>query len=227
MDNASAHAASEYDGNIERSIPYHAALHAEVLRFVAVARPNPARWLDTGCGTGTLVARALARFPSTQFHVADPSPAMLEQARTKLAGLDRVTLLPPAGSAALATVLDANASFDVITAVQCHHYLDRSGRREALGACRDRLVQGGVLLAFENVRPATDTDLPLAKRYWAAYQVEMGKTPADAQSHVDRLDHEFFPITVDQHLALLVDLGFASVGLLWFSYLQAGFYAIR
>jgi tRNA (cmo5U34)-methyltransferase len=83
------------------------------------------------------------------------------------------------------------------------------------------------LLAFENVRPADDADLALAKRYWAAYQIEMGKTPAEAQSHVDRLDREFFPISVDEHLTLLRDLGFASVGLLWFSYLQAGFYAIR
>jgi hypothetical protein len=32
-DNASAHASTDYDAQVETSIPYHTALHREVLRF--------------------------------------------------------------------------------------------------------------------------------------------------------------------------------------------------
>lgn len=226
-DNATAHAAADYDAIIERSIPYHATLHLEVLRFAAVVHPSAARWLDTGCGTGTLVARALSRFPATRFWLADPSPAMLDEARAKLAGADRITFLPPAGSADLAAALPADARFDVVTAVQSHHYLDRAGRRRAVAACRDRLAPGGLFVAFENVRPADDAGLALGKRYWAAYQMEMGKAPAEALAHVDRLGTEFFPITVEEHLALLREVGFGTTGLLWYSYLQAGVFGIR
>lgn len=228
-DNASALAAADYDAQIERTIPYHAAIHAEALRFAATVHPAPARWLDTGGGTGTLVARALARFPATRFSLADPSAAMLEQARARLAGAgaERVAILPPAGSRDLARALDPAARFEVVTAVLCHHYLDREGRRAAVAACRERLAPGGVFIAFEIVRPADEAALPLAKRYWAAYQVEMGKPPADAQAHVDRLGREVFPITLDEHLALLREVGFERCGLLWYSYLQAGVYGMR
>jgi tRNA (cmo5U34)-methyltransferase len=229
QDNATAHPAADYDELIERTIPYHAAIHAEALRFAAVVQPAPARWLDSGCGTGTLVARALPRFPATRFILADPSSAMLEEARAKIAGAasERVTILPPAGSRDLPGVLDPASRFDVLTAILSHHYLDLAGRREAVAACRKLLAPRGVLITFENVRPADEAALAVAKRYWAAWQVDMGKSTHEAQAHVDRLGREVFPITIEENLSLLREVGFGTCGLLWFSYLQAGFWAIR
>jgi len=38
---------------------------------------------------------------------------------------------------------------------------------------------------------------------------------------------EVFPITIEEHLKLLKECGFTSVNVLWQSYLQAGFWAIK
>jgi tRNA (cmo5U34)-methyltransferase len=222
-DNARAHASTEYDAQVETSIPYHTAFHREVLRFVKVLAPRPERWLDTGCGTGSLVANALDVFPSTRFYLADPSTGMLEEAKEKLGS--RVSYLGAAGTGAL--TVDAELRFDVVTAIQCHHYLDPPGRRLAVAACHRLLRDGGLFVAFENVRPASDEAVDIGKRYWRAYQVEMGKTPEAARAHVERFDHEFFPITVEEHLKLLREVGFEKVGLLWYSYVQAGVYGIK
>jgi tRNA (cmo5U34)-methyltransferase len=124
-------------------------------------------------------------------------------------------------------MLDPASGFDVVTAILSHHYLDPAGRREAVAACRELLAPGGVFVSFEIVRPADDAALALAKRCWAAWQVEQGRSPGEAQAHVDRLGREVFPITIEEHLALLREVGFATCGLLWFSYSQAGFWAMR
>jgi tRNA (cmo5U34)-methyltransferase len=183
-------------------------------------------WLDTGCGTGNMVAKALPLFPSTRFLLADPSAAMLDQARVKLAAADagRVTFLGAAGSRELAL---APASCDVVTAIECHHYLDREGRRAAVGACHRLLAKGGLFICFENSRPTSARAIEIGKEYWKAYQVRKGKSRDQAEAHLQRFDREYFPITVAEHLELLRESGFGTADLFWYSYMQAGFFAIR
>jgi tRNA (cmo5U34)-methyltransferase len=69
------------------------------------------------------------------------------------------------------------------------------------------------------------TEIGLAN--WRRFQIEQGKSVATAERHIKRFGIEYFPITVGEHLALLKEAGFRTVELLWFSYLQAGFYAIK
>jgi len=57
------------------------------------------------------------------------------------------------------------------------------------------------------------------------FQMERGKSAA--ASHIKRFGVEYFPVSIEEHLSLLRETGFKSVELLWFSYLQAGFYAIK
>ncbi len=225
LDNASAHPAASYDAQVEATIPHHAVIHQEVLRFVRTAMPLAQRWLDTGCGTGTLVAAALPLFTGTRFLLADPSEAMLAQARAKLAAAgERVTILPPAGSADLAV---PPGSLDVVTAILCHHYLDREGRRAALARCHALLRPGGLLVAFENLRQPSARATEITNRYWLAFQLEKGKPEAAARAHLARFDREFFPITAAEHLELLSAVGFETAGVLWQSYAQGGFFALR
>jgi tRNA (cmo5U34)-methyltransferase len=55
--------------------------------------------------------------------------------------------------------------------------------------------------------------------------------PRDIQKHkephFERFDSEYFPITIEEHLKLLRACGFKTVGLFWYSYMQAGFYGIK
>ena len=88
MDNLTAHKASEYDQKVRQTIPFYETIHAEVLRLVKLVKPDVKCWVDTGCGTGRLVAQALSHFPEARFILADPSEAMLEQTRGRLTNGD-------------------------------------------------------------------------------------------------------------------------------------------
>jgi tRNA (cmo5U34)-methyltransferase len=126
MDNLTAHKASDYDQKVRQTIPFYDTIHAEVLRLVQTVKPDVRCWVDTGCGTGHLAEQALGRFPATQFILADPSEAMLQQARARFGNNDntRLHILPPTGSAELLSHVAAETA-DVLTAIQCHHYMQR------------------------------------------------------------------------------------------------------
>ena len=156
MDNLTAYNASEYDGRIRQTIPFYETIHSEVLRLVRLARPDTTCWVDTGCGTGILVRKALEAFPRAQFIIADPSEAMLLQARSRFADAPaaRFRLLPPSDSAGLTSHIPP-AQANVVTAIQCHHYLQPEGRLQALRSCREILRPGGLFITFENISPRT------------------------------------------------------------------------
>ena len=170
-DNLTAHPASRYDDHVRESIPYYDAFHDEAINLMAVYLPNPGLWVDTGCGTGTLIAKAYSRFPDTRFILADPSPAMLELARLKLEGKDRATILSPRET----KDLDISEQPDVITAIQAHHYMRPDLRRESTQKCFDLLKSDGIFITFENVRALTETGTKIGKEYWKGYQEKAGK----------------------------------------------------
>ena len=94
---------------------------------------SPRIWLDTGCGTGSLVNKAIEEFPNTKFLLLDPSEGMLNQARKKLSSCspDRLEFLKASPTQEFSQKLEEQP--DVITAIQCHHYLTREGRVKATG----------------------------------------------------------------------------------------------
>jgi tRNA (cmo5U34)-methyltransferase len=222
-DNLSFHPSGVYDRAVRSTIPYYDCLHQETCAWVRAIRPDVRRWLDTGCGTGTLVARALAVFPEARFTVADPSPEMLSLARERLG--DRVHVLGPCASGALPRELDGG--FQVLTAIQCHHYLDGEGRKAATQRCYELLESGGVFITFENIRPATDPGTAWGLARWRDFQIEHGRSPEETDAHLARFGTEFFPISLDAHLELLHVAGFRTTELLWKSCLQAGFVAMK
>jgi tRNA (cmo5U34)-methyltransferase len=225
-DNTTTYSAGEYEDGVRKTIPYYAFFHEEAFDFVRAASANePKEWLDTGGGTGTLIEKALKQFPQTRFTLADPSPAMLEQAEKKFAGEKRVLILPPVGSAQLPS--EFQGQFDVVSAIQCHHYLKREERRQAVVACRRMLKPGGIFLAFENIRHESDMGMEFAIRRWISFQTSQGKSESEARIPVERINHNTFPITVAEHLALLRECDFADAGQLWFAQMQAGFWAVR
>lgn len=189
--------------------------------------PNPRVWLDTGCGTGTLVKIALTSFPETRFILADPSLDMLKEAKKKLSGITdrRVTFLETAPTQDLSA--EKTGNLDVVTAIQSHHYLSKDNRVKATKVCYDILKPGGVYVTFENTRPMTETGIEIGKRIWKDHQLKNGRSPKAVESHLKRFDAVFFPITVEEHISLLKKTGFRTTELLWYSRMQAGLYGIK
>ena len=97
---------------MRQTIRFYDTIHAKILPFVKLVKPDASGWVDTGCGTARLAHQALERFPSTHFVLADPSEAMLEQARARFPNgePDRLRILPAIGSADLRSQIDANAA---------------------------------------------------------------------------------------------------------------------
>jgi|WetSurMetagenome_2_1015567.scaffolds.fasta_scaffold19127_6 tRNA (cmo5U34)-methyltransferase len=224
-DNASAHNAAEYDAQIRSTIPHYDCFHDETIGLIKAVVPEPANWLDTGCGTGTFVEKAAKIFPKTRFVLADPSPGMLSVAREKLGASKRIKILDPCGTQDIC--LPGTEKFNVVTAIQAHHYLSNYERAKATKVCFERLLPGGVYVTFENIIPASEKGTAIARARWRNYQISVGKDADTVEKHLNRLGVEYLPITVDEHLSLLRKAGFSVVDLLWYSNMQAGFYAIK
>ncbi len=95
--------------------------------------------LDVGCGTGTLLALALKRFPDCSFTGLDGDPAILERAEKKLNG--GATLV-----AGLAHELPfPDASFDAVMSSLVFHHLATDRKHAALRDIRRVLKPGGML----------------------------------------------------------------------------------
>jgi tRNA (cmo5U34)-methyltransferase len=116
---------------------------------------------------------------------------------------------------------------DVVTAIQSHHYLRPSERVDATRVCFDLLRGGGIYVTFENIRPFSERGVEIGKNYWKNFQLASGREAETVDKHLQRFGTEYFPITVEEHLSLLRNSGFQVVEILWYSYMQAGFYCMK
>ena len=220
-DNKSAHNSNVYDDRITSVLPYYREYHAQIIDLVdKLDIPNP-NWLDTGCGTGTLAARVFEKRDDVRFTLADPSVGMLEKAKEKLSGRD-VEFINQSS-----LEISFTDEYDIVTAVQSHHYLQKDERKRAVKNCYEALKESGLFVTFENICMSDPKSDEIAMKRWFAFLEEHGNTPEEVQVQKDRRGVETLPITIEEHINLLRDCGFRSVDMLWTSYLQAGFWAIK
>jgi len=224
-DNKTPHFANEYDNKIRKTIPQYNFFHDETIDLIKTVHPSPSRWLDTGCGTGKLTEKAIESFGNTSFILADPSEAMLNIAKEKKSKNEKLEI-----QYLCACTQDIDCikeSFDVITAIQSHHYLDFDTRKKATVNCFRLLKQDGIYVTFENIRPNTEKGTQIGLERWKRFQLRQGKSEEEVNKHIDRFGIEYYPISIDSHINILHDVGFSIVEALWVSNMQAGFYAIK
>ncbi len=220
-DNKSAYNSAIYDDKIVNVLPYYKEYHGQIIDLVKKMGFKEPDWLDTGCGTGTLARRVLEDRSDVKFTLCDPSEKMLAEAREKLNGRD-IRFLNISSQQIM-----FESEFDVVTAVQCHHYLQREDRKDAVEKCCRALRENGVFITFENIRMTTAESDAIALSRWAQFLADHGNSEEDVQMHLNRRGIEVFPITIEEHIKLLRECGFRSVDLIWTSYLQAGFWAMK
>lgn len=221
-DNKSAYNSFEYDEKICKTLPYYEDFHSQITDLVRAVGLTEINWLDTGCGTGKTAFKALKELDGTKinFTLCDASAEMLKIAEKRLVGGIVYRNIP-------SQELDYKEEFDVVTAVQCHHYLSLEERKTATKKCFDALKHNGIFITFENIRLENSAAEELAVRRWKSFMISNGRSPEEAEKQLERRGKEYFPITVEEHKKLLKDCGFRSAQPLWFSYLQAGFFAIK
>ena len=222
MDNKSAFCVNQYDENIRKVIPFYDEIYEQIFDLIkAYYKDKPLSLLDTGCGTGNLGLLAQKRLRLTELVLCDPSEKMLQDARRKLEGVACRFICKGSEE------IELNESFDVVTAIQSHHYFDRETRIAAVRKCFDLLKQGGLFICFENTAPFSDTGRRIVLDRVENFGIKAGRTPEEARAHSERYNREFFPITITEHLELLRETGFGSAELFWHSYMQSGFYGIK
>ena len=221
IDNRSAYNSNVYDANIINTLPYYREYHNQIMDLVRAMGLKDISWLDTGCGTGTLCSRVLEERDDVRFTLCDPSEQMLERAKEKLQGRDIRFLNVQSQD------LTFDSEFDVVTAVQCHHYLKPDARRTAVMNCCRALKENGVFVTFENIKMTTGESDSIALKRWENFLSDHLNDPEKVAHHMNRRGVEVFPITIEEHIKLLRECGFKSVDVLWTSYLQASFWAIK
>ena len=222
MDNTTPFRVNAYDENVPKVIPFYSELSEQVISVIRAFFPDKRlALLDTGCGTGTFALKALERLDIQRLTLCAPSENMLNDARAKLAG--RNCELLDIGSEKMMFVNE----FDVVTAIQSHHYFDPLTRERAVANCFRALKKGGIFIYFENTAPLTDTGREILLKRLGEYQLSSGRTQEETDSHLARYGVEYFPINIKEHLEMLEQTGFEVCELFWQSYMQCGFYAVK
>ena len=223
MDSATYLNSTEFDKNVERTMPFYGEFHRQTIELLAEMDYVHPRWLDTGCGTGLLIEKAIHCFPDAEFTLADPSEAMIKIASAKFAGNPQIRDIRVCGS----QDLDYNEEYDIVTAIQCHHYLKEEERLEAIDKCFKALKQGGVLVVFEIISPDTEDGLKIAMKRWKTYQLAHDRNETEIDTHLARYGVGYFPISISTHFEILKNAGFKVVEQFWRSHIVSGFYAIK
>jgi len=156
----------------------------------------PRRVLDLGCGDGRLAALVLEARASVEHVVAaDRSEAMLEHARARFAGNDRVAVV----RYDLNEPLDFATEFDLIVSGFAIHHVDDARKKSLFRELRRALDPGGLLLNLEVVKSATP-------RRHQEFLAAIGRTADDPEDNL---------ATIDEQLGWLVAADFVEAECMW------------
>ncbi|MBR6706331.1 MAG: class I SAM-dependent methyltransferase [Clostridia bacterium] len=107
------------------------------------------------------------------------------------------------------------------------HFLHGPDRLTALRKCHDALKPGGVMIAFDNFAPFTETGKTVCLEMWGRYQIKQGKSPEESRAHIDRYGKAYVPLDPFAEIALLKESGFSTAEILWLSNMQIGVWGMK
>lgn len=172
-------------------IPHRAEGEAALLDEVS---PDRRRLLDLGTGDGRLMALLLVRCPEAEGVALDFSPTMLDRARERFEGDDRVRVVEHD----LAQPLPDLGPRDAICTSFAIHHLTDERKRQLYVECWEMLEPGGVFCNLEHVSSPTST---LHQKFLDAIEGE-----EDASNIL---------LDVETQLTWLREIGFEDVDCLW------------
>ena len=181
---------------LSRADEYPRRLEGEGVLLDHVPRGIP-RILDLGTGDGRLLALLRADRPAMIGVGLDFSALMLDAARERFAGDERVGLVEHD----LTEPLPALGRFDAVVSSMAIHHLEHERKRSLYGEIFDVLEPGGTFANFEHVASPSHR-LHLA--FYAAID-----EPLEHEDPSDRL------LDVESQLAWLREVGFVDVDCYW------------
>jgi len=202
-----------FDETIVRLIPYYNdMLEALVSSLPFSSRKRPSI-LDLGCGTGTVSAQILERFPDAHVTCLDMASNMLAMAKEKLAlyAMDDSQFV-----CADFSKWNSALKYDaIVSSLALHHLPDDDAKKTFFTKVFESLASGGV---FVNADVVLSGDTEIQDMYLRKWREFMLKTVS-----VEEVDEKWFPsyrnedrpaILLDQ-LAWLKEVGFTSTDVIW------------
>jgi tRNA (cmo5U34)-methyltransferase len=221
--------AQVFDDMVGRSVPFYAELQQMLADLTLQFTPaNDGAICDLGCSTGTTIDFILSN-PScpASAHAfgVDNAPAMLDEARQKLAGhvnAKRVTFI--------AADLDGDLKLPSVNVVLMNWTLQfvRPIHREALvRRIYASLRPGGALLMAEKVLVEDSMLNRMYIELYYRYKAKQGYSTEEIQRKRDSLENVLIPYRVEENVELLKRCGFDAVDTCfrWFNW--AAFVALR
>jgi tRNA (cmo5U34)-methyltransferase len=201
--------AQAYDLAIRRWIPGYEAMVGTIIEMIAELGGEPTV-IDLGTGTGALASAILDALPQARVIMIDIDPAMLAQARTRVA---------PHGSRAElreASFTDALPACDAVVASLALHHVPALDAKRALYAQILRALRaGGVFLMGDATVHPAGAEHDHAFRRWEAGMAEAGiphEQAVELFAQWSREDH-YQPLVAE--LATLAAAGFAHPDCFW------------
>ncbi|CAL9426492.1 Trans-aconitate 2-methyltransferase [Streptomyces sp. enrichment culture] len=140
----------------------------------ALVGPAP-RVLDLACGTGSITARLLARFPDATSTGVDLDPALLAIARGTFAGDERVTLVTADLKDPDWTAKLPHDTYDAVLTATALHWLHREPLAALYGRVADLVRDGGVFMNADHMIDETTPRINEAERARRHARMERAK----------------------------------------------------
>jgi SAM-dependent methyltransferase len=131
------------------NLPHRGEGEAVLVRDLAGALPG--RILDLGCGDGRLTALLLDAYPESTARCVDMSETMLDAARARFGGDERVTF----AAHRLDDRLPFAGPFDAIVSSLAIHHVTDERKRTLSAECAGLLAPGGVFANLDIVASPT------------------------------------------------------------------------
>lgn len=217
--NATAFDVAEYDQQIKRTLPFYEEMMQQIVDIIRIFDLQSLKWLDVGCGTGKIARTVLDNLDIQKMVCIDVENEMIERAEN-LCDDEKMEFLKCDVRA-----LPYQGMFDIVTAIQVNHYFKQEERMVAIKNCYDALEENGIYISFENFAPDSEEGTGLYLERWKQFQIANGKTEEEADLHIKRYGHNYFPVSISESIGILKDCGFRMVEILWVSYMQVGILA--
>jgi tRNA (cmo5U34)-methyltransferase len=204
---------AEYDELIRRFIPDYDEMLGELANYLAfylVGRERP-QVLDLGTGTGSLAALVLKRIPNSTVIGIDTDPAMIVEARERLADfLPRVTHLLRDFFGPLPHGSDA-----CMASLALHHVRELAEKRRLYRKILGALKPHGIFINADAMFAENSPLEQWMRSAWARHIVASGFTKAEAESHFQQWSTEDRYFEVQTELHLLHEAGFSNLEVIW------------
>ncbi len=172
-------ASKSYDEKNRALAPIADNMHF-LIRLILKDVPENSRILCVGVGTGAEIFSLAKEYPEYTFVGVDPSEAMLEVCRARVAeaGIaDRCEFIH-----GYIHDVPAEASFDAVLSILVGHFIKKEERLSFYQNVHQRLKTGGYFINTEISFDLESPEFPLMMKEWEKVQTLMGATPESIAS---------------------------------------------